>query len=165
MVSTLGASAQALRPGEFDDVSTSDDYLIDRASGSYSGSGTYREGIITPTFQPGEIWLIKARLTLSTEPSDDIVVFELMDEGENYYIQKATIPEFGGNDAEINCIVTYAAASNNGSSSSPSPDLRVTVVGADSANYFIDTNCIRLKKANDTAARTYRNTSTETVDS
>ena len=143
MVSTLGASTPFGTPGQFRDVIVNDRFWFDSVSDSYSGPVTNTE-FIMPSFDYGEVWAIKARMTLSSEPTDNIIVLELMDEDEANYIQKATVPEFGGNEAEINTIVTWDMAAWD--SGSGSPDTRVTVVGTDGGNYFIDLVGIQLRR-------------------
>jgi hypothetical protein len=157
-------------PGEYDDAAASSsaglnsDLWFDSANGSFSGPETVREGTATPTFEEGEVWALKIRCTLSSENTSDAIFLELMDEGENYFIQKAGYDTYTGHDAEINTIVDYPTASNDGAAASPSPDIRLTVVGGDGGNYFIDVIGKRLKKARDVSLNTYPFTTAEDID-
>jgi hypothetical protein len=150
MVNAVSPSSLVGEPGQFRDLLVDDRFHFDSGSGSYSGAGTSVE-FIMPSFDYGEVWAIKMRLTLSSEPTSDIIVLELMDEDESNYIQKATIPEYGGNDAEINTVVTWDMAAWD--SGSGSPDTRVTVVGSDTGNYFIDVIGIQLRRGYDGSSR------------
>lgn len=150
MVSNLGASTPFGEPGAWDDASIETgfgagegDIHFDSDEDSYSGPETVTS-FVTPSFEYGEVWALKIRCTLSSEPTDGIIVLELMDEDEDDYIQKATFTEYGGNDAEINTIVDWEVAGYDDGSGSP--DVRLTVVGEDGGNFFIDCVGVRLRR-------------------
>lgn len=165
MPSSLTPSDTATAPDSWNDSALEDAFVFDyTATNSYSGPESITEGILTPTFQQGEVWQIKATLTLSSEPSDNIIVFGLRDEDDNYWITRSTIPQYGGNMAQFNAVVTYAAASDSGAAGSPSPDIHIEIVGSDSGNYWVEVECVRLRSELDTSINSYPGTSTESID-
>lgn len=150
MAGPLASSPLPYEPGQFDDVKIDDDFFFGSASGSISGPGT-DTAFISPSFGAGEVWAVKQRLTISEEPSNGLVILEFMDEEETDFIQKATIPVNGGNDAEVNTIADWNSV--DFSSGASSPDTRVTAEASDTFNYFIDSVCVRLRQPDDQSDR------------
>lgn len=147
-------NSQYAEPGRWDTVNMAgDDVIFGSSSGSYSGPTTVTANNLFPAISPGEMYAYHARLSISSEPTDDDIVFAALDEPDNNYIQKCTIPVFTGNQAEIHTIVDYDMTGSSSDTGDHVGDLNIEVKGSDSANYDITVYVIQLRQPDDTNSR------------
>lgn len=134
-------------PDSWDGIDARDGYEFDTDSGSYSGPEVETLYSLDFTHEPGEIWNLKYHVAFSSEPTDNLIAFEILDE-DGDYISQQFLQTYGGNTIDLELTIPTYIVTGDYDAPAPTsgqPDIRLQIAGADGGNYWATVEAVRLR--------------------
>lgn len=142
-------------PGDWKQADATEGYEFNRDNGSISGPESDTLYSLDFSHEPGEVWEIRVKASISSENTDGVVVLEILDTNDNY-IDQEILPTYSGQNLTATLTIpTYVVNDGFGSpaDSSANPEYRLQAAGSDGFNYWVFLEAVRVRDAIDQNSR------------